>query len=339
MIVFNFSAELAGALYSKQDISSASYRPLEPITVGNFLQWDGEIERPEFSDTPSQNGSSETQQGVYAALALNLHDKVTAIVGNRISDYEVESNSGGYEHNSVNTPYIGLIYEVSEYISAYTSYTEIFQPQNYRNASNERLEPVEGVNVEAGVKGDLFREALTASFAVFRVKEDNVAQLDPTNNAPLPDGSFPCIGVEGAESEGYELEITGKVSDVLNLYFSFTHNNSTAADGSKFAPYLPEDMVRASALYQTTEDWNVGINAHWQSEISQPGAGPNGETFRQGSYSIVALMASYALYDNVDVSLNVNNVFDEKYYSSIDFYNQGFFGAPHNAQLSIKYAW
>ncbi|BFL84115.1 hypothetical protein LFREDSHE_25650 [Shewanella baltica] len=48
-------------------------------------------------------------------------------------------------------------------------------------------------------------------------------------------------------------------------------------------------------------------------------------------------MASYQITDDAIVRLNIRNVFDEKYYSSIDFYDQGFFGEPRNVELSLSY--
>ena len=99
-------------------------------------------------------------------------------------------------------------------------------------------------------------------------------------------------------------------------------------------------MVKASVLYTATDALKVGVNANWQSKISSnPNIGPNGETFIQDSYTVVNAMANYKLSQNWDLSFNVNNLFDKKYYSSIDFYNQGFFGAPRNVELSVKYAW
>ena len=98
-------------------------------------------------------------------------------------------------------------------------------------------------------------------------------------------------------------------------------------------------MVKTSVLFQASDALKVGVNANWQSDISNPGIGPNGETFTQDSYTVVNAMASYQLTPQCDLSFNVNNLFDEKYYSSIDFYNQGFFGAERNFELSVKYAW
>ena len=48
-------------------------------------------------------------------------------------------------------------------------------------------------------------------------------------------------------------------------------------------------------------------------------------------------MTSYQLTDDAKVQLNINNLFDKKYYSSIDFYNQGFFGEPRNIELNLSY--
>ena len=49
------------------------------------------------------------------------------------------------------------------------------------------------------------------------------------------------------------------------------------------------------------------------------------------------LMAAYDFTENLTARLNVRNLFDKTYYSSIDFYNQGFFGEPRNVQLTLSY--
>ncbi|WP_322406538.1 TonB-dependent siderophore receptor [Idiomarina sp. PL1-037] len=335
----------AGALYAEQDVNATSYGITDTIIVPSLFDWGNGVPRPNFSDTPAYTTlESHTQEGVYAAAQFSLTDEFTAIIGNRLTNYDSLSESpwatSDYENSSVNTPYVGLVYEVTDIISTYASYTEIFQPQNAFNVDGELLGPIEGSNSEIGIKGDFFNEALSASFAVYKVKEDNLAINDPNNTDPLPGTTvFPSIGVDGAESEGYELELNGKPTDALNIFFSYTHNESTDRDGSDYAPYLAEDMVKASVLYTTSNALKLGVNANWQSDVSNPGIGPNGETFIRDSYTVVNGMANYNLGKNLDLSLNVNNIFDEKYYSSIDFYNQGFFGAERNFELSLKYAW
>jgi outer membrane receptor for ferric coprogen and ferric-rhodotorulic acid len=328
-----------GLLYSKQDISSDAFRPTNTIELDSLFDWDGSIERPIFSTTPTTRNGTETQKAIYAAAQLNLHDRWTLIVGNRISSYKLEGDSGNFDHSSVDTPYAGLVFDVHENISIYTSYTEIFQAQNAKDVNGQRLEPVEGSNIEAGIKGDFLNEKLTASFAVYKVEEDNVAARDPINDQPLPDGSFASIGIEGAQTTGYEMELNGKPTDDISLYLSFTYNDAEDADGTAYTPYLPDNMLRASVFYDINEDVRTGLNANWQSEISNPNSGPNDETFKQDGYTLVNVFASYNISEQLKVTANANNLFDKKHYSSIDFYNQGFFGAPRSAELSVRYSW
>ncbi|WP_323586404.1 hypothetical protein [Aliarcobacter butzleri] len=48
-------------------------------------------------------------------------------------------------------------------------------------------------------------------------------------------------------------------------------------------------------------------------------------------------MAKYKIDKDLSVQLNVNNIFDEKYYTNIGFYNQVSYGDPRNFTLTMKY--
>lgn len=335
----------AGGLYAKQDVDASSYGTNDTLIVPSLYDWGNGVAKPNFDNIPQYSTTdTHTQEGVYIAAKLNLTDNLTTILGNRITNYDTESiapwSSSKYENNNVNTPYVGVIYGITDIISAYTSYTEIFQPQDARDVNSEQIGPVEGSNIELGIKGDFFNEALSASIAIYEVKEDNLAIADPNNTDPLPGTTiFPSIGVKGAKSKGYEVEFNGKPTEQLNIFFSYTHNKAEDADGSDYATYLPKSMLKASVLYKVSTSVKLGVNANWQSKMTNPSAGPNGETFVQDSYAVVNLMASYQFARDWELTANVNNVFDEKYYSSIDFYNQGYFGEPSNAEVSVKYNW
>ncbi|MBW3530765.1 TonB-dependent siderophore receptor [Shewanella oncorhynchi] len=326
-----------GLLYSKQDISADSFYTTDVLSIGNFFEWDGSIAEPNYPSIPTNEETEEIQKGAYIATQLNLHDQVTLLLGSRISQYKVDP---GYEHNDVITPYAGLIYDISDSVSIYTSYTEIFQPQDAKDANNKRLDPTTGNNIELGSKADFFDEKLTASVAVFKVQKENVAEKDPNIKDPLPDGSFPMRAVDGTSNRGFEMELTGRPTEDWDLYFSYTYSESEKADGSAFGTHLPKNLVRLSSLYHfdgALEDLTLGGNLSWQSKIYVENAGPNGESSEQASYFLTNLMASYQLTDDAIVRLNIRNLFDEKYYSSIDFYNQGFFGEPRNVELSLSY--
>ncbi|MFB2655646.1 TonB-dependent siderophore receptor [Shewanella xiamenensis] len=331
----------AGLLYSKQDTTADSYYPLNSISIGNFFEWNGSVAEPNYPSTPIYQEGEEIQKGAYLATQINLHDQWMLLLGGRISQYKFESNAAAdYNNSDVFTPYAGLIYNLNDSISIYTSYTEIFQPQDAKDANNKRLDPMTGNNIELGAKGDFFDEKLTASIAVFKVQKENVAERDPNYPTPLPDGSYPMRGVDGTSNQGYEVELNGRPVEDWDLFFSYTHSTSEDQDGAAFSTHLPKDLIRLSSLYHfdgALADLTVGGNLSWQSRIYKDDAGPNGERSEQDSYYLVNLMTSYQLTDDAKVQLNINNLFDKKYYSSIDFYNQGFFGEPRNIELNLSY--
>ena len=57
----------------------------------------------------------------------------------------------------------------------------------------------------------------------------------------------------------------------------------------------------------------------------------------QGGYAVASLMAKYALSRQLSVQANINNLFDKHYYSQVGMYNQGYWGAPRNASVTLRY--
>lgn len=332
---------IVGANLSDQHVTSDSFYAISGDPVGNFLQWDGSVSEPTYADTAITGKNNEQQVGAYIATQLSVTDKLTLVLGNRFSRYDYENevdSADNYKQTGINTPYAGLVFSPVPTVSIYTSYTEIFQPQNAKDKNDQRLDPVEGSNLEAGVKSTWLDERLLVTAAVFKVEKDNVAVLDPSFTEPLPDGSFPYIGKKGTQSKGFEVEISGQVTDSFNANFSYAHTKSEDENGDDFATHNPEHLVKLSGMYDYNEAFKFGVNAHWQNEIYNENVGPNNaHRAEQASYWLVNMMARYKFTEQFSGQMNINNVFDKKYYSSIDFYNQGFFGAPRNIEASVRY--
>ena len=47
-------------------------------------------------------------------------------------------------------------------------------------------------------------------------------------------------------------------------------------------------------------------------------------------------MASYRFTDHLTLSLNVDNVFDKKYYNRVGFYNGVYAADPRTARLTLR---
>ena len=81
----------------------------------------------------------------------------------------------------------------------------------------------------------------------------------------------------------------------------------------------------------------VGGNVRWQGEIMDEDVGPNGENYKQDSLVLVDVLAKYVFVQHVTLGLNINNVFDKTYYSSL-FY-RGRYGEPRNVTATLKWAF
>jgi len=83
----------------------------------------------------------------------------------------------------------------------------------------------------------------------------------------------------------------------------------------------------------------VGGGVNWQSKTYTDAVNPLGvvERIEQKSFALVNLMARYEFTRQLSAQLNVNNVFDKKYFAMFDAYSQMTYGAPRTATLKMTY--
>ncbi|MDG9969296.1 ferric-rhodotorulic acid/ferric-coprogen receptor FhuE [Achromobacter mucicolens] len=338
---------VVGASFNRQK-GDFNYRSaIGAAAVGNFLDWDGSYPEPDWNDSIIANRYTTTQTGWYGALRLNLADPLKLIVGGRYSTWKTNSVGFGgegrteFDKNDF-TPYAGLLYDINDTYTAYVSYTGIFNPQTYQDRNGNWLDPLEGKSYEAGIKGEWLDGRLNASAAVFQIDQDNVAQADPGQMVPGTTNQA-YMAAQGTRSRGFDLELSGEVTPGWNLAAGWSHWTARDGDGNAIQTDQPRSLVRVFTTYQLPGDWNrltVGGGVNWQSHVYTIASGPNGEErVGQGSYAVTNLMARYRFNRNLSAQLNVNNVFDRKYYSQIGFYSQGAWAAGRSAMLTMRYQY
>ncbi|WAJ37589.1 TonB-dependent siderophore receptor [Pseudomonas sp. GOM7] len=322
-----------GASWSRSELNDISYYD---STTGSALppldDWNGHIDRP-LNDRPTRGSDfTDRMKSVYGAARWSLTDDLSLITGTRVVDVSSSGESYGAAKSLKNSgkvvPYAGVVYDLNEQYSLYASYTEIFSPQTKTDISGSRLAPLEGVNYEVGIKGELFDDQVNVALAVFRTEQDNFA-----NQAGTIGGRAYYNAVEGLTSEGYELEFSGEPVDGLQLSAGYTFVDITNADGSHAVTYSPKHMVKAAATYRVPglEKLKVGGAMRWQSDIR------NGIA-EQDAYGVVDLMASYDIDRNWSLSANLNNLTNEKYLTSL-YWTQAYYGAPRNVSATLTWKY
>lgn len=345
------------ATRSKQDVPV--YGSIYPAVGGSIFNWHGEYAKPDIPRS-GQNDIVQRQTGAYLATRLKPTDDLSVILGTRVSTFSgtdttdfydptKADNRTTYRQSGVVTPYAGIVYDLNDTWSVYTSYTQIYRPQSSKDADRKLLDPIEGATYEAGLKAAFYDGRLNASFAAFRIEQDNVAEYVSGFES---DSVYRPIA--GATTKGFEAQLSGEVLDGWNISAGYTYQHTRDANnGYVYSSVLqtttPQQVVRLFSSYRlpgALEHVTVGGGVNWQSEffgnVFQPD--PNdtvnfGQNARitQDSYYLVDLMARYRFNEHLSTTLNVKNLFDKKYYTGLGNFGTGFYGEPRSLQLATKW--
>lgn len=323
------------------------------LPIDNWQTWNGSY--PGFNTYRTNARSLDTTMnyGFYMAGHFNLADHLNLILGGRISNYRVQTTtyslanvgtrSPASGNTQVWTPYAGLLYDIDRHHTLYVSYTSIFSPQgDLRDASNQLLAPVNGVSYEGGIKGEYFHGNLNTSVAYFKNKQNNVAESTGLTNLDTGQGIY--RSVNGVQSQGVDIEATGRIGRGWNISGGYTYVQTTGLSYRQdprnlfkvFSTYtLPGALrhltVGGGVTMQGTTQWTVnpgrplGNGKYDASNITL------------GGYTTLNLMARYDVSRRLQLVLNVANATSKVYYTQFGFYDGLIYGTPRSANLSVRF--
>ena len=185
---------------------------------------------------------------------------------------------------------------------------------------------------------------LNTTIALFKMEKSNILTADPVNA-----GESAALGE--AESKGLEIDITGELSDSVDMVFSYAYvdaGTSTDLYNFDWAVNLPagSELVNVpenSANLMLTKQFNInGADASLGFTINYVDD-RLGETidpaYRLPEYTLVNLFGSYQLNDQVKLTMNIDNLFDEKHY--VSSYHKWWTtpGTPTSYVMGINYAF
>ncbi|AVR95513.1 TonB-dependent siderophore receptor [Pseudoduganella armeniaca] len=324
-----------GANWSKSTLDDVSHygqgigNPMPSLTG-----WNGHYAEPTFDASIDGSSYQDKRKGAFVAARFNLADPLKLITGVAYTKADSDGIQYGVSHYksaSKSTPYVGLTYDLAPNVTAYTSYTTIFNPQSETDVTGATLDPMKGKTAELGIKSDWFGGKLNASGAIFKTRQDNTAEQVGNN------GTKAIYRGIDAESQGIELDVSGEVARGLQASAGFTVLSIEDPDGKTVKTYLPRRTFHASATYKVpTLPLTVGANANWQDDIYRNEA--DGAVIRQASYATFGLMARYDINKQLSIAANVNNLADKKYLTSL-YWSQAYYAAPRNASVSLNWKY
>lgn len=359
--LFNRAHEVViGASYNKEEVESASFFDCFDTScavskITDLSTWDPSMATQpilDYADAPIDK-ASVLQKSTYAVIRWNISEQLKFISGGRLDWYE---NIGGWSETKEDANlslYGGLIYDFHQHHSAYVSYTDIFTPQSEIDIHQKVLAPIVGENYELGVKGEYFDGLLNTNFSLFRIDQANKAKelLDQSACPTFPDNS--CYDTSGlVRSKGIDIELQGELTPSWQISAGYTYSSVEYVEdanhnniGERLDTGVPESLFKFNTSYRLPGElkhWKIAGGIHYQSDIFYDIA-IDGNTVRnsQDAYALVNLMVAYQPTDKLTIQLNVDNVFDKKYYSAISndvtYGALEMYGEPRNFMLSVKY--
>lgn len=240
----------------KERSQSASENPIgypfPPATVppiNAYAPVYGAYAMPALTANPDTEMS---QTGVYLQDQMKIGQWI--VVAGLRQDRVVNSLEGSADEvDSATTSRAGLMYLFNSGIAPYVSYSESFTPIAGTDFYNQRWTPMRGEQVEAGIKWQPAGKSLTATAAVYDLKETNRQAPDPNN--PLNQ-----IQVGQTKTSGAELELVGNVLPWLDLAAHYNYLNQDAQ-----LEQMPEQQVavwasgRLSAAALAGLRWGLGV--------------------------------------------------------------------------------
>jgi catecholate siderophore receptor len=243
------------------------------------------------------------------------------------------------------SPRLGLIWTPTAAQTYYLSYSYAFLPSGEQlglATTTADLAPEKARNYELGARWDLLPR-LALSTALFRTDRDDVRVADPANP-----GFFVRSGQQ--RTEGAEVGLQGDVTSNWQVYGGYAYldgritkpiSSGTAATP---ASVVPAGNKIGLVPRHTFSLWNkVNVGGGWAAGLGLIYQGESYTSFNNTVKLPAFARADAAVYyefnKNTRLALNVENLFDKKYFPTVDGDNNISPGAPRTTRLTLSTAF
>jgi catecholate siderophore receptor len=293
---------------------------------------------PVFLGLQNDNHVDLTTASAYIQDQIEIAPWLQLIGGVRFDHFDLEfadhlSPTRLQRKDNVWSPRGGVILKPNETSSIYASYSKSFLPQSgdqfsSLSASTAALEPETFENIETGIKWEP-RKGLTLAVAVYRLDRENTRAIDPVTSQTVLTGA--------QRSKGLEVSLAGSVTDRWEILTGYTLQDAeitsatTAAPTGREVPLVPRHAFSIWNAYTFTDHWRASVGVIRQSDqfasISNNVVLP--------SFTRVDAAIYYTLNERFVAQLNVENIFDKKYFPTSHNDNNITPGSPRAFRVSV----
>jgi catecholate siderophore receptor len=253
-----------------------------------------------------------------------------------VDDFSLAGGGEFARRDNLWSPRLGLVLKPRETLSIYASYSRSYLPQSgdqfsSLDADRAALKPERFDNYEIGAKWEVLH-GLLATAAVYQLDRTNTRAADPLDPTRIVlTGAQRSRGLE----LGLERSITSRwlVSAGYTLQKAEITETTSAAPEGREVPLVPRHSFSLWNRYDVTKAFGVGLGviARTKSYASISNA------VKLPGYARVDAALYYKLANGMEAQLNLENLFDARYFPTANNDNNIAPGAPRSVRLTLGY--
>jgi iron complex outermembrane receptor protein len=321
-----------------RDVYASSSREfiLDPIDIFNPVYGS---QRFFVADYPREPFTSNSF-GIYLQDQIDLLPNIKLLVGGRFDitsqKIDLADGSTSFQQDEAFSPRVGLVYQPTDFLSLYASYSRSFLQSVGTAFDNTLFQPERGTQYEVGVKADWLNRRLSTTLAFFQVTRSNVLTADLLNpNFSLQTGE--------QRSRGIELDIVGEILPGWKIAAGYAYTNAEITKDNTFAVgnwinNVPENAVSLWTTYEiqtgSLKGLGIGLGLFYVSERQ----GDLDNSFQLPSYTRTDASIFYRR-DNFRIGLNFENLFDVSYFETGESPLRVYYGAPSTVKGTISWTF
>ncbi|MDZ4054273.1 MAG: TonB-dependent siderophore receptor [Phenylobacterium sp.] len=299
-----------------------------------------------FTNTGSDanNRVKATVAAAYVQDQIEITPQLQLIAGLRFDSFDVDftdlraSATGRRDFSRQDdlwSPRLGLVFKPIEPVSLYASYSVSYLPSSgdqfsSLTATSEALEPEEFENLEVGLKWEITPDLLFTA-ALYRLDRENTTAPDPTRP-----GQVVLTGSQ--RTEGFEAGLAGRITERWEVVGGYAWQDAeitsttSAAPAGREVPLVPEHTFSLWNKYDINDRFGAGLGIVHQTKMFASIS----NTVTLPGFTRVDAAVFVRLTDTLQAQVNIENLFDKRYFPTSHGDNNILSGAPRAVRVSLN---
>lgn len=286
---------------------------------------------------------TEETLAFYAQDMIHLLPRLRLLVGGRFDHFRqsAENRLSGAKVRQTDkavNPRFGLSFDlVPDSLTLYANTARSFDPNSGMDRQGRAFDPERATSYEFGAKSLFFDGRLAVNLALFHIEKKNVLTADPVDSAY-------SITAGKVTSRGVEVDVQASLTERWRASLSYSYIDAEIqADGVTF---------QEDARLLNVPEHSASLLTHYEMPLPRGGAlglggglvyvgkrvgNQQNPDFKLPAYTTVQTRLYYRPVHNLTLSLQVLNLFNERYYRSSYWENWVAPGAPRTIVGQVEY--